>query len=50
MNHIIHFLLFQLDPKEKVKISNTLIFLSNCGSDVEKFVANQPGFCFIFAQ
>jgi hypothetical protein len=27
MNHIIHILLLQLDPKEKVKFSNTLIFL-----------------------
>jgi hypothetical protein len=26
MNHIIHFLLLQLDPKEKVKFSNTLIY------------------------
>jgi hypothetical protein len=25
MNHIIHFLLLQLDPKEKVKFSNTLV-------------------------
>jgi hypothetical protein len=25
MNHIIHFLLLQFDPKEKVKFSNTLI-------------------------
>ncbi len=25
MNHIIHFLLLQLDPKEKVKFSNTLL-------------------------
>jgi hypothetical protein len=27
MNHIIHFLLLQLDPEEKVKFSNTLIFI-----------------------
>ncbi len=26
MNHIIHFLLLQLDPKEKVKFSNTLVY------------------------
>jgi hypothetical protein len=26
MNHIIYFLLLQLDPEEKVKFSNTLMF------------------------
>jgi hypothetical protein len=32
MNHIIHFLLLQLDPKEKVKFSNTLLFMVQSNS------------------
>jgi flagellin-specific chaperone FliS len=27
MNHIIDFLLLQLDPEEKVKFSNTLVYI-----------------------
>jgi hypothetical protein len=33
MNHFIDFLLLQLDPKKKVKFSNTLLFIES----MEKF-------------
>ncbi len=40
MNHIIHFFLLQLDPKEKVKFSNTLILIAYEITRIEKFTTD----------